>query len=272
MQNFKIYQEKLERNGVINPLKTLRYLYAYILKTTYDQTFFKEINLKKGDKKKLDVFIDRLSKGEPLSRILGHTVFWNNTFIVTKDTLDPRPESEILIKAVLDNFKDHKQILDILDLGIGTGCLLLTLLKEYPLSFGVGVDKNPKSIEIALKNAKLLALSERCNFLVSNWGENLNGQFDIIISNPPYVAFDDTIDKAAQYDPLLALYGGKDGLEAYKCIFKDIRQFCRDKTKIFFEIGYKQKEKVINIAKKHNFSLLKCYNDLSGIERCLCFI
>ena len=213
--------------------------------------------------------IDRRKKGEPLSKILGHRGFWRGDFIVDENVLDPRADSETLIQAVLEKFPDKNQSLRILDLGTGSGCLLISLLMEYPNATGIGVDVSEKALAIARKNAiKNAVMAE---FILSDMIKlpvDL-GDFDLVISNPPYIPTKDIelLDKNVRdYDPVLALDGGEDGLDFYR-IIADIAPA----PAVFVEIGIGQAQDVQQIFESKNWQLWGTKKDFGGIIRVLIF-
>src|SRR5204862_3137042 len=151
---------------------------------------------------------------EPISRILGTREFWSLTFAVTPATLDPRPDSETLVAAVLERMPDRNAAIDILDLGTGTGCLLLALLAELPQAKGVGVDIDAAARDTAAVNAEALGLGARAAFRLGDWARDISAQFDVIVSNPPYIestSIDGLAPEVAKFDPRGALDGGPDG-------------------------------------------------------------
>ena len=213
--------------------------------------------------------IERRQKGEPLSKIFGHRGFWKGDFIVDKNVLDPRADSETLIQAVLEKFPDKNQSLRILDLGTGSGCLLISLLMEYPKATGVGVDVSEKALSIAKKNA--LKNDVKAKFILANMAklpQNL-GAFDILISNPPYIPTKD-IEKLEEcvkkYDPLLALDGGKDGLDFYRIIAE-----IAPAPILFLEIGLGQEKEVQLIFEKQGWQFWGAKKDFGEIIRILIF-
>lgn len=167
----------------------------------------------------LENMIARRVCGEPVARIVGQKEFWGLSFDLGIQTLVPRPETETLIEAALAAFGRGGGPQRVLDLGTGTGCLLLGTLSEYPQAKGVGVDIAPKAVEVAAANAERLGFAGRAEFLVSDWDEKVEGSFDLVLSNPPYILKED-IEKLAPevrlHDPLQALDGGPDGLSAYR--------------------------------------------------------
>ena len=218
-----------------------------------------------------DSYCERRLKREPVSKILGEKEFWSLPFKTTKDTLDPRPDSETLVEAVLEQFPDQSKPYKILDLGTGTGCLLLTLLSEYKKATGIGVDFSQEALSVATDNAITLNLKDRAKFLHSNWCEKVEGHFDIIISNPPYIppSHETTLEPELSFDPKTALYGNsQDGLEAYRLLSQQISKHFLPHGRIFLEFGKEQHDEVKEIMISAGFSSLKWYKDLGQIIRC----
>jgi len=255
-------------NGIAdNPWREARLLLAYVLDKSYEEIFFQENHwLRPIDKKKFELLLKRRINHEPLSKIIGLREFWSLPFRVTADTLDPRPDSETLIEAVLAYYPDKTQPLHILDLGTGTGCLLLSLLHEYPHAWGVGMDYSEAASQIALENARRLHLNRRSAFMVGNWADALVGTFDIIISNPPYIGYNERLPlEVAQYDPPLALYAGDDGLAHYQALAHQIPRLAAPHSKIFLEIGAQQKNAVTSIFSSAQH--IHVIQDLQGYSR-----
>jgi len=217
--------------------------------------------------KELQLFIERAEKGEPIAKIIGYKGFWKGDFIVSKDVLDPRPDSETLIEAVLESFPDKKAPLRILDLGTGSGCLIISLLQEYQNATGVAVDISEKALKIARQNAKDLPIKFICADMCSLPKDI--GTFDVVISNPPYIPTEDieTLDVAVKkYDPVLALDGGKDGLDFYRALSRiDFASY------LFVEIGQGQEQDVMNLMAKQGWIFNKSWKDLGEIVRILSF-
>jgi len=196
----------------------------------------------------IEAMIDRRARREPVARILGHREFWGLEIQLSEATLEPRPDSEIVVEAVLNAFATRLQEpLRILDLGTGSGCLLLALLSEMPNAQGTGLDLAPLAVETAAGNAERLGLGKRASFMVSDWGAVLEPgrRFDVIISNPPYIA-DDVLASLApevrEHDPYLALSGGADGLEAYRKLAPLLGAHLAENGLAALEIGYDQGE------------------------------
>lgn len=215
--------------------------------------------------------LKRLVQEEPISRIVGRRDFWKDTFQLSADTLDPRSDSETLIEAILELNVSPSLVLD---LGVGSGCLLLSLLREYPKAYGIGVDLAWGAVYTAQRNAFSLNLKERAGFIQGSWGEGCSGTFDLIISNPPYIPTKDieTLDlNVRAYDPILALDGGEDGYEVYRKFAKDLKAFLTDHGHIVLEIGQGQHECVKSLFLAQNLQCVLEKSDLSGIVRALVF-
>ncbi len=219
--------------------------------------------------------IERRLKREPISRIFGKTEFWSLPFLVNEQTLDPRPDTETLIAAALKMVATKKDTaLRILDLGTGTGCILLSLLSELENATGVGVDLNPGAIELAQLNAATLGLENRSSFFVSNWFSHVNEPFDLIVSNPPYIPSKDLshLDKdVIDYDPILALDGGGSGLAPFEHILDNVSDYISPRAWLLFECGAGQDEAIIRLIEQSPFakkiSKWDVFPDLAGIIR-----
>lgn len=222
----------------------------------------------------IDDFIRRRQLGEPVSKIIGKRGFWKRDFEVSCDVLDPRPDSETIIEAVLKTFPDCSRPYRMLDIGTGSGCLLLTLLDEYPHATGVGVDKSLPALEVARRNNN----TARAHFVEADFMNNDflrdSDLFDVIVSNPPYIRTDEIAtlsDTVRLYDPLLALDGGTDGLAAYRQLSRILSRLLCPQGAVFFEIGQGQAADVCALMAENDFSCEQKFKDLSGITRVLMF-
>lgn len=269
--SLKELAQQFQKVGIENSWRELRHLMAFITGESYEAYFFGTASdLNTAQHNQLRELANRRLTGEPLSKIVEKREFWGLNFKVTKDTLDPRADSETLVQAVTNTFSDQTQSLKIVDFGTGTGCLLISLLKEYPNALGVAIDKSEAALNIAKENARYLGVDKRMTFCLSNWAESLDGLFDVIISNPPYIGIHESLEaNVKNYDPVSALFAGEDGLDAYRALLGQIGKLCHPNTKIFFEIGQGQKAAVQEIASQHKFVLVDVYKDLAGIERVL---
>ena len=217
--------------------------------------------------------VDRRSGGVPAAQLLGQQEFWSLSFRVTPDTLIPRPETETLVEAALAAVKERKLAAPmILDLGTGTGCLLLSLLSECPGARGVGVDRSAAAVDVARGNAEQLGLADRAHFLVSDWAAPLLGRFDIVVSNPPYIATDEIgalQPEVARHEPKQALDGGADGLTCYRAIVDDLPRLLAPGGVVFLEVGLGQWEPVAALLETAGFRVSEPIHDLAGISRCV---
>jgi release factor glutamine methyltransferase len=208
---------------------------------------------------------------EPISRILGRREFWSLDFRVTPATLDPRPDTETLIEAVLRRTPDPSAPRRLLDLGTGTGCILLALLSELPSATGIGIDRSEAAARVAAANAGALGLGARAEIMVGDWTEALgSGGFDIVLSNPPYIPSAEipALDpEVSRHDPLLALDGGADGLDAYRRLLPEIGRLLKPGGLAAVEIGQGQADAVALLHEKAGLVSIERATDLGGIER-----
>jgi len=221
---------------------------------------------------RVEAIIARRERREPVSHILGKREFWSLSFTVTADTLDPRPDTETLIEAVLAAVPDRAAPLKILDFGTGTGCIPLTLLSELPNARAVAVDISAAALAVARDNAAALGLSSRIAFVEGSWGQGLDGSFDIITSNPPYIPeaeIDALEPEVATWEPRGALAGGKDGLDCYRALGPDIARLLGPAGLVVLEVGQGQPDDVVAIMAASGLALKEVRADLGGIGRCL---
>lgn len=226
---------------------------------------FKEI-----DDSDFQLLLARRIAREPISQIIGKKEFWGLDFIVNQHTLTPRPDSEILVEVALQLAPQN-----ILDLGSGTGCLIISLLKSLQNSTGIAVDISQEALLIAKANADFHQVDMRCQFIKSNWMEKVEGKFDLIISNPPYIRKSDIELLQAEvklYDPIMALTPGDSGLEAYEKIISQAKNYLTISGSLIFEIGQYQENAIIKIANNYGFKLHSIHKDLANINRCLVLI
>lgn len=222
--------------------------------------------------KQADVFraaIEQRFKRQPVSQIIGMREFWGRDFRITPDVLDPRPDTETLIEEVLKAGPVSK----LLDLGTGSGCILLTLLAEWPQAQGLGVDYSEKALCVAQHNAQSLGLTSRVHLKQSNWFSNVTSQFDLIVSNPPYItaeAMQSIAPELSDWEPRIALTPEGDGLAAYRAIAQNAAQYLKPNGRLFLEIGYDQADAVLEILSDAGYSNGKCIQDLAGKDRVIC--
>lgn len=214
--------------------------------------------------------IARRAGHEPVSRILGHREFWSLDFRLSAATLDPRPDSEILVEAVLDRLDDRDHPWRLVDLGTGSGCLLLTLLHELPQARGLGIDRAPGAVAMAAANAAALGLEGRSHFRVGDWLDGVAGDFDVVLSNPPYIASAEiaTLEPEVRlHDPAAALDGGPDGLDAYRALLPQAAARLRPGGLCAVEIGHDQGAAVSALMRAAGFVVEPVLVDLARLDR-----
>ena len=216
--------------------------------------------------------IEQRLERKPVAQLIGKREFFGRVFAVTGDTLDPRPDSETLIEAVLARCPDRQKSLRILDLGTGTGCLMLTLLAEYQNATGLGIDKSAAALHVAKRNAESLEVEARATLLQSHWIEKTEETFDIIISNPPYIPTADIAGlepEVRSWEPKLALDGGADGLDCYREIVPQLPGLLAEKGFAVLEIGIGQEKDGREMVARCSLLVAGVYADLGGIPRCV---
>ena len=214
--------------------------------------------------------IAKRSLGQPIAYLIGKKDFWKYEFCVSEETLIPRPDTEILIDYILKITK-QKTNLKILDIGIGSGCILLSILKEKKDFYGTGIDISNKCIEISKINASRLNLSSRVKFFKSNVDNFFYGKYDLIISNPPYIKLLDLkyLDRDVNFEPKLALNGGLDGISEIRKVINRSSELIKKNGKLVLEIGFDQKHKVKKLLKDKGFYISKVLKDYANNDRCI---
>ena len=215
--------------------------------------------------------INRRKKNEPVAYIVGYKEFWNKQYKVNSDVLIPRPDTEILVEEVIKSIQINSS-LNILDIGTGTGCVLLSVLNERKKCYGIGLDISKKAINIAKHNAKIQQIKNRIKFINSGIDKFYVGKYDLIISNPPYIKTGDikNLDKDVSfYEPRIALNGGQDGYSKIREVVYRSYFLIKKKGKLFLEIGYNQKNEVIRILNYNKFYINKVVKDLGKNNRCI---
>ena len=271
-------KKKLSKNFLISGIDTAeldaRLILKEILSFDDKELIIREnYNIPEGIIREIFAIEERRLKGEPISKIFKKRDFYKSKFIISNDVLDPRPETELIVE-IANKYIKKNDVKNILDLGTGSGCILLSVLKENKMINGLGIDLSKEAINIAQKNSKKLQVEKQSNFLISNWMESINFKFDIVVSNPPYIPSKD-IKKLSKdvkkFDPLISLDGGEDGLSCYRLIVKDLKRVITKNAIIIIEIGCNQSKLVEEIFKKNDFKLIKKYNDINGLDRVLTF-
>jgi release factor glutamine methyltransferase len=222
---------------------------------------------------RVEEFARRRVSREPLSRIVGKREFWGLPLIVSPEVLDPRPETETIIEAAISILRERRdEPLRILDLGVGSGALLCGLLTEFRNARGVGVDVSPGAARVALENLASCGLAARAEIRIGDWTTGIEGPFDLIVSNPPYIATADLPDlppEVRDFDPWLALDGGSDGLAAYRQILPQSAVLLAPHGWLAVEFGAEQAAEILAIATQFGFTDTKIVRDLAGLDRVL---
>lgn len=248
---------RLKAAGIANPRLDARLLWEFAQKNTPE--LFESLLLR------------RIAR-EPLAYITGHKEFWSLDFAVGPGVLIPRPDSETLIEEVLRTYPDRAAPLSLLDLGTGSGCLLVAALKEYPNAHGVGIDLSPDALAWARRNVAAHHLEDRATLIESGWLEEASPGFDILLSNPPYIRSADIAalqPEVARFEPAAALDGGPDGLDVYRALTPRIGHLLKPAGRAFLELGAGQGEAVAELLAAGGLGLDHFAADLAGIPRCL---
>ena len=259
--------------GLDEPRRRARRLIAVALGLAAAEVFaHPERVLSAAERVRFSDALRRMEAREPLSRIAGRREFWGLEFLLSADTLDPRPETETVVEAVLARLPERNRPYRLLDLGTGTGCLLLALLSELPRASGLGTDIAFGAAHTARHNAERLGLGARAGFAVGNWAEAVGGRFDAIVANPPYIASGAIAGlppEVRDFDPRRALDGGADGLAAYRAIAADLPRLLEAGGVFAAEIGFGQRDDVAAILTKAGLAVAGFVPDLAGIDRCV---
>ena len=224
--------------------------------------------------KNLNYFNDLVEsrlKGKPIAYIIGKKEFWKYEFDINKDVLIPRPDTELIVEQIIKLTK-NKSKLKILDIGVGSGCILLSLLKEKKNFSGIGIDLSTKSLDLCKINSYKLKVFNRVKFYKSNVDKFNYGKYDLIVSNPPYINkidYKNLNKEVLDFEPKLALYGGLDGLSEIRKVINKSSELIKIKGKLFLEIAYDQREKVTEILKNKGFYINKVLKDYANNDRCI---
>ncbi len=267
-QGSKILKENLiltaNLDSEILMAKVLNKDRKYVLLNSLQEISNKDFNFYKS-------LISKRSLRKPVAQLTNKKFFWNLEFYVNSDTLIPRPETELIVENVIE-FTKQKKNLQILDVGIGSGCILISILKEKKTFYGTGIDISNKCLNICKINALNQNVNTRLKLFKSNVDKFLIGKYDLIVSNPPYINKSDLkyLEKDVRnFEPKLALDGGLDGLSEIKKVVKKSSKLLKINGKLVLEIGFDQKKKVIKILKKEGFYINKIEKDLANNDRCI---
>ena len=266
-------EARLRAAGVDTPDLDARLLVEHALALPREALFTRaDEAIPEADAARVLALVERRAAHEPVGRILGHREFWTIDLALNPDTLEPRPDTETVVEAVLKALPNSTAALRLLDLGTGTGCILLALLAELPNATGMGVDLSPNAVAAAAANAARNGLDGRARFQTGNWGEGLAERFDAVVSNPPYIPSSDIATLAPEvreHDPLRALDGGADGLDAYRAIAAQLPGLLLPGGIAALEVGQGQAADVARLLDAAGLAVQGVFRDLGGVERCV---
>jgi release factor glutamine methyltransferase len=254
-------RERLKEVGISNSARESKKLLAFVTNHEYSAlNWMQEFKISKEIKFKFIDLIEKRVSGAPISKIIGKRLFFNSEFFVNENVLDPRPETEVVVSVALE-----KNFSTVLDLGTGTGCIVISLLKERPDVIGVSVDISKECLNVAKINAETNGVLDRVKFIHSDWFSNVTSRFDLIVSNPPYIGLSELNDLSREvknFDPKVALFGGRDGLNCYEAIFNDVSRFLNPGGRLITEVGYAQSSIVKKFFLNSGFIDIKVTKDL----------
>lgn len=252
--------------------RDVRLIFQHVLGLSHEDFITQsDYVLSEQNKTEINALLSKRLQGMPITKVIGHREFFGRLFLTNEHTLDPRPDSEILIDCCLTHLK--KSTPSILDLGTGTGCLVITLACEKPNASGIAVDLSEETLKVTKKNIDRYNLGNRITCQKSDWFSSvLDQKFDVIISNPPYIPTKDIAGletTVRDYDPHLALDGGTDGLAPYKIILSQAHDYLKEDGIVALEFGHTQKEAISALAKDTGWHIKEHQSDLEGRDRCV---
>jgi release factor glutamine methyltransferase len=262
----------LQKSKIPNPRLDCEILLSNLIKRDKKHIILNPKDLLNSEQ--LTIFkklIERRKKGEPIAYLINNKDFWGDKFYVDKNVLIPRPATELIVEQVLKMYSKNSQV-QILDIGTGSGCILLSIMKERPNFYGTGIDISQKSINVSKYNAKMLKLINRVKFYNSDVDNFKIGKYDLIVSNPPYIELSSLkyLEKnVANFEPKLALNGGSDGFSKIRKVISKSAILIKKNGKLILEIGFNQKNKVKEILKKKGFYINKVLKDYGKNDRCI---
>ena len=263
---------ELKKAFVKNAKLDCELLLSNVLNKTREEILLNLNNkVKSNELSNFKLALKKRQRNVPLAYIIGKKEFWKTEFVVNKDVLIPRPETELLVEKALKYLNEDKHY-SILDIGTGSGCIIISILKERIKTKGTALDISQKALEIAKINAKMQHLENRIKFVYSDIDNFFSNKYDLILSNPPYInkyKINSLDEDVKDFEPVLALDGGPDGYSKIKKVIKRSSKLLKKKGKLILEIGFDQKFKTIILLKKNGFYTNEIYKDLSGKNRCL---
>ena len=264
---------KLREKKILNPELDLKILLKHA-SYTKNEIFFNNFKVEDIDKNYFQSLLVKRLNYEPIAKIINKKSFWKSEFFVNSDVLDPRPESELIIEEVLNNIKNNNKKIKILDIGTGSGCLAISLAKEFKNSKITAIDISDKALKVAEKNVKLYNLQSQIELKLVEF-DQIKNKFDLIVSNPPYIdknQYENLHIEIKNFEPKIALFGGDDGLKFYKLFASKIEKLMNKNSYFVFEIGYNQSKSCQDIFSKTDLVLLKISKDIQKIDRTLTFL
>lgn len=259
-------RKRLKEVGINNAARESKKILAFVTNHEYSAlNWMQEFKISKELKFKFIDLIEQRVSGAPVSKIIGKRLFYNSEFFVNENVLDPRPETEVVVSVALE-----KNFSNVLDLGTGTGCIVISLLKERPDVVGVSTDISKECLNVAKINAETNGVLDRVKFIHSDWFSNVTSRFDLIVSNPPYIGLSELNDLSREvknFDPKVALFGGRDGLNCYEAIFNDVIRFLNPGGRLITEVGYAQSSIVKKFFLNSGFIDIKVTKDLEFNNR-----
>ena len=265
--------EILYTNGDTIPVSEKKLLLSHILGLSNEKlNLTQSEKVEEKDLRNFEQLINRRKNSEPIAYLTNIKSFWKNDFYVDQSVLIPRSDSELLIESVIEYFPDLTKTYNVLDLGSGSGCLIISLLNEYLLSSGTGVEIDKKAIKVSEKNKEFLLNKDRLKFFERDFSNFDTSSFDIVISNPPYIPFEDKYNimkEVRNYEPSKALFADEKGLYFYRKIIENLAKQVKKKQFLFLELGINQPDGVVKILKNNNFNVVSIKNDISNIPRCI---
>ena len=271
-QILKKGENSLKKNKIQNPYLDVELILSKVVKKKREEIILNTNNkLKNTDILKFNNYLLRRYQNEPMAYILGYKHFWKNKFLTNKSVLIPRPDTELVIEETLKYLPNDKSK-KILDVGTGSGCIVVSLIKERPKCTATAIDICIKAINVAKTNAKLHQLENKINFINIDIDKYKSYNYDLVISNPPYINnidFNRLDDDIKSHEPKLALSGGSDGLRNIKKVIIKSKKLLKINGKLILEIGHKQKNQCAKILNENKFYINQISKDLSGKERCI---
>lgn len=261
----------LRAAGVEGPQREARLLLEHALAVSPEELIAESAIPNVQGMMRYEALLSRRIAREPMAYILGYREFWSLPFAVGPGVLIPRPETETLIEEALRLFPERDAPIDVLDLGTGSGCLLLSFLHERPQANGIGVDLSRDALSFAVRNAYDLGLWQRVELVNGNWTDDVTDIFDVIFANPPYVALGDitSLEPEIAYEPVAALSGGSDGFDVYRKLAPILGRRLKAEGRVFLEIGAGQSDRIKAVFAASGLSTVCSVPDLAGIPRCL---